>query len=65
MNFKYIGVTDEDYTNGKYYKFVYCGLHWCSRNPVIWIAYNEYPNTDDVDCCISFDLIDFMELFEI
>lgn len=63
--FKYIGETNEDHTNGKYYKFVYCGLHWYSRNPVIWIAYEEHPNTDDVDYCISFDLINFLELFEI
>ena len=56
MQFKYIGKNNEDYTNGRYYYFVYCGIHWNSKDPVIWVTYNDSPYIDDVDYAYAFIL---------
>nr|DAG12684.1 MAG TPA: hypothetical protein [Caudoviricetes sp.] len=65
MLFKYIGKNNERYTNGRYYYYVYCGIHWNSKDPVIWITYNDSPYKDDVDYACAFPLNEFIESFEI
>lgn len=65
MKFKYIGKTDEDYTNGTCYYYVDCGIHWDTKDSVIWITYNDSPCKDDIDYACAFSLNEFIESFEI